>query len=157
MKAGLMNINRFAAVAAAVAIAAARSGNGFDSILEKLGDARTFDEAGHFYTAGTVKVIETAVREGRIRAEDRLRMLPRFDSRTRWEELSWKKDGRRGTIRIRYTRHPVENMIGCELDFKLAREDGSWKIDLEDEMRQALLKGERSGPADYIKRLKSRY
>ncbi|HOT45269.1 MAG TPA: hypothetical protein PLM53_09980 [Spirochaetota bacterium] len=129
----------------------------FGGIFEKLKKARDFSEAKQCYTDGTIDAIESAVSGGVIGEKERLRILPLFNEKTTWDELSRKVDGSRGSIRIRYTGHPVENMIGSEMDFRLRKEGGSWKVDLEDEIRQALKGRERGSAAEYIQRIKRKY
>jgi hypothetical protein len=129
----------------------------FDGVFGKLVSARNFSEAKHYYTRGTIGAIDEAVRDGAISDKDRLRVLPLFNNKTRWEEVSRKIEGSRGEIRLRYTEHPVENMVGQEMPFRLTKESGSWKIDLEDEIRQALKGHERGSAADYIRRISKRY
>jgi len=147
------------ALASLVAGAGCSRGGGaasFDGVFEKLREAKTFDEARLHYTAGTVDAIDRAVSEGAVTKEGRLRILPVFSAKTEWEEVSRKVEGDRGTIRIRYTDHPVENMIGMEAEYNMARENGSWKINLEDGIRAAL-GNRRGGAEEYIQRIKKGY
>jgi hypothetical protein len=147
------------AIAACLAAAGCSRGGGaasFDGVFEKLRKAKGFDEAKLHYTAGTIDAIDRAVSEGAISKEGRLRVLPVFNAKTSWEELSRTVDGDRGMIRIRYTDHPVENMIGEQMSFRMVRENGSWKIDLEDGIR-ASLGGRRTGAEEYIQRIRKGY
>ncbi|OHD66369.1 MAG: hypothetical protein A2176_07770 [Spirochaetes bacterium RBG_13_51_14] len=134
-----------------------RGAASFDGIFEKLKKARGFSEVKRYYTGGTIDALDAAVGKGVISEVERLRILPLFNDKTTWEEVSKKVDGTRGVIRIRYTEHPVENMIGFDMDFRVVKEGGSWKIDLEDEIRRALSGRQRGSPADYIQRIKRRY
>ena len=143
-------------LAMALGLAACSRGGGaasFDGIFEKLSRARDFNEAMHCYTDGTGRALkEAGGPEGAT-----LRLLPLFDERTRWEEVSKRVEGPVGTVRIRYTAHPVENMVGFEMEFRVKKIGDSWKIDLEDEVRKA---GEarRSGSAgEYIRRITRGY
>jgi hypothetical protein len=148
-----------ACIAASLAAAGCSRGGGaasFDGVFDKLRTAKSFDDAKPFYTAGTIDAIENAVSEGAVTKGGRLRVLPVFNAKTSWEEVSRKVEGDRGTIRIRYTEHPVENMIGVQMDFRMVREKGSWKIDLEDGIR-ASLGGSRTGAEDYIRRIMKGY
>ncbi len=134
-----------------------RVSTSFGGVFEKLKKARDFSEAKQCYTGGTIDAIDEAVSDGVIGEKDRLRILPLFNEKTTWDELSRKNDGSRGSIRIRYTGHPIENMIGFEMDFKLQKDGGSWKIDLEDEISQALRGREKGNAADYIQKIKRKY
>jgi len=134
-----------------------RVSTSFGGVFEKLKKARGFSEARECYTGGTIDAIDRAVSDGVIADTERLRILPLFNEKTAWDELSRKVDGSRGSIRIRYTGHPVENMIGSEIDFRLQKEGGSWKIDLEDEIRQALKGRAQGSAAEYIRRIKRKY
>jgi hypothetical protein len=129
----------------------------FDGIFDKLCHARSFSEAKRYYTGGTIDAIDASVREGVITEKEKLRILPLFSDKTKWEEVSKKVEGSRGVIRIRYTEHPVENMIGFEMDFRVLKEGGSWKIDLENEIRQALQGRADGSTAKYIQRIKKGY
>jgi len=147
------------AAAACLATAACSRGGGaasFDGVFEKLRRAKSFDEVRPYYTSGTIDAIERAVSEGAVSKGGRLRVLPLFNAKTSWEELSRKVEGDRGTVRIRYTDHPVENMIGVQMEFNMVREKGSWRIDLEDSIR-ASLGGGRGGAEDYIRRIRKGY
>jgi hypothetical protein len=129
----------------------------FDGILDKLRHAGSFSEAKRYYTGGTIDAIDASVRDGVITEKEKLRILPLFSGKTRWEEVSKKVEGDRGVIRIRYTEHPVENMVGYEMDLKVRKEGGAWKIDLEQEIRQALKGRADGGAAKYIQRIKNGY
>jgi hypothetical protein len=146
-----------ACVLLAAACSREKVSTSFGGVFEKLKHARDFSEAKHYYTGGTIDAVDRAVGDGVIGEKERLRILPLFNEKTTWDELSRKNDGSHGSIRIRYTGHPVENMIGFEMDFKLRKEGGSWKIDLEDEIRQALRGREQGSATDYIQRIKKKY
>jgi hypothetical protein len=158
VRTGIRIIAAVAAVAACLAAGCSRGGGAasFDGVFEKLRSASTFDEARPYYTSGTIDAIERAVSEGVVSKEGRLRVLPLFNAKTSWEELSRTVRGDRGTIRIRYTDHPVENMIGVQMDFRMVREKGAWKIDLEDGIR-ASLGGKRGGAEEYLRRIRKGY
>lgn len=157
MKKHICTLALIAGLLAAGGCSRDRAPSSFDGVFEKLIGARNFSEAKRCYTDGTIDAIDDAVREGVIDDSGRLRILPLFNEKTRWEEVSRKADDSRGEIRLRYTEHPVENMIGQEFDFRLKREGGSWKIDLEDEIRQALRGREKGSAAEYIRRISRKY
>lgn len=129
----------------------------FDGVLERLSRAHGFDRVRECYTAGTIDAVGDAVFDGVVPEKEKLRILPLFSEKTRWDALSKKSDGDRGVMKIRYTDHPVENMIGFELELRFRKEKGSWKIDLEEELRQALRDRRGGSTAEYINRVKKRY
>ena len=98
-----MAIALLACVIAAAGCSRDRASASFGGVFEKLRKARDFSEAKHYYTGGTIDAIDRAVSDGVIAEKDRLRILPLFNEKTEWDELSRKIDGARGTIRIRYT------------------------------------------------------
>jgi hypothetical protein len=130
---------------------------GFDRIFERLSRAKSYKEIRQCYTSGTIAAVEDAVAQGVLSEKDKLSLLPRFNDKMKWEEIQKRVEGSRGMVRIRYSDHPSQNMIGFTMDFRMKRENDSWRIDLEDEMRAAL-QGRRSGnPADYIRHVKKKY
>jgi hypothetical protein len=130
---------------------------GFDRIFERLSRAKGFDAIRQCYTSGTVSAVEDAVSAGVISEKEKLLVFPRFNEKTKWEEIMTRTDGSRGVMRIRYLDHPYQNMVGYTMDFRLKKEGNSWKIDLEDEVRTAL-KGRRgTSPSEYIKKIKNKY
>jgi hypothetical protein len=128
-----------------------------EGVFEKLSHARGFSEKRVYFTKATVSAIEDAATQTGISVNDRLFFLPRFDEKTKWEEVSEKVEGDRGLIRLRYTDHPVENMIGLVMEFKMKRENGAWKIDLADEIRAAMKVRRNSTADDYIRLVRKRY
>ncbi len=157
MKRATSVIVLLACILAAGACSRDKVSTSFGGVFEKLRKARDFREASQCYTGGTIDAVDQAVSDGVIGEKERIRILPLFNEKTTWDELSRKNEGSRGSIRIRYTGHPVENMIGCEMDFKLRKEGGSWKIDLEDEIRKALRGREQGSAAEYIQRIRRKY
>ncbi len=157
MKRALLFIALPALVLAGASCSRDKVSTSFGGVFEKLKKAHDFSEAKPYYTDGTIDAIEEAVRDGVIADKERLRILPLFNEKTAWDELSRTNDGSRGSIRIRYTGHPVENMIGFEMNFMLRKEGDSWKIDLEDEIRHALRGREKGSAVEYIQRIKRKY
>jgi hypothetical protein len=131
-----------------------KGASSFDGVFEKLSRARDYNEAKRYYTDGTVKALEEA---GGGTGNAAMRLLPLFDERTQWEEVSKRVEGGRGIIRIRYTAHPVENMVGFEMEFQVMKIGDSWKVDLEDEVRGAMAARSKGSAAAYIRSLTRGY
>lgn len=157
MKATYIALALCACLAAAAGCSRDRDEAGFDGIFGKLQRARGYAEAKRYYTGGTIDALDGAVRGGVIAEADRLSVLPLFNDRTEWEELSKNVEGSKGIIRIRYTAHPVENMIGFEMVFRVVKEGGSWKLDLADEIRDAVERRRKGSASDYIRRIMRGY
>jgi hypothetical protein len=130
---------------------------GFDRVFEKLSHAKGYNETKRYYTSGTIAAVEDAASRGAATGKEKLSLLPRFNEKTKWEELLTKVDGPRGMVRVRYIDHPSQNMIGFTMDFRMKIENGSWKIDLEDEIRTAAAGRKTGNTSDYIKKVKNKY
>jgi hypothetical protein len=130
---------------------------GFDRIFEKLSRAKGYNETKRYYTNGTIAAIDYAASRVAATEKEKLSLLPLFNEKTKWEELLHKTEGTRGMVRVRYLDHPSQNMIGFTVDFRMKMENGSWKIDLEDEMRAAAEDRRSGNPSDYIRKIKNKY
>ncbi len=129
----------------------------FDRIFDRLSRTKSYDQMRQYYTSDTIAAIEDAVSHGIVSEKEKLTVLPKFNEKMKWEEVSKKANSSRGIIRIRYTDHPVQNMVGFTMDFKLHKEKGSWRIDLADEIRAAMQSRKNHNAAEYIKHIKKRY
>lgn len=95
------------------------------------------EEAETYFTRGTLKAMQEIEK-----------MLPGqkshygaeklFMKGAEWDVLSDKISGDRAEIQIRFTSHPVENLLGFVVTMKMKREDGLWKRDMEDELRNSI-------------------
>lgn len=129
---------------------------GFHDIFTGLATATSFEEIKRYYTGGTIDAVERAVRAGAVDNGGRLQVLPRFTG-ARWEEVRRAVTGERAVVRLRFNEHPVENMKGVEMDFRLVKDGNAWRIDMEQEITQALDARGGGGPAAYLERLRRRY
>ncbi len=130
---------------------------GFDRVFERLSRAKSFNEMKAFYTSGTIAAVEDAASSDATTARGRNSLLPQFNEKTKWELLQSSSDRSRGMARIRYLDHPSQNMVGYTMELKMKMEKGSWRIDLEDEVRTATRGRGKGELSDYIKRIKKSY
>ncbi len=87
-----------------------------------------------YYTKGTVEAInELNKLAPKSQKEDN-----KFAKEAAWDVVQETIKGDTADVKIKYTKHPVENMKGFEMTFHMKKEDGSWKIDMEKEMQAAL-------------------
>jgi len=86
-----------------------------------------------FYTRGTMEVLREFMK---IMPEDMKKKGDnKFAQGAKWDVIDEKVEGDKATVRVRFTDHPVEQVKRTEVAFRMKREDGAWKIDMEQEMR----------------------
>ncbi|MFC1670321.1 hypothetical protein ACFL20_07995 [Spirochaetota bacterium] len=107
-------------------------------VFHGLSNSNSSGEILKHYSSGTVSAIGKAVNLRIITGNRKLSILPQFNNNTRWRILEKAIDGDRAELWLKYIEHPVENMIGFEMKFKMVREDGMWKIDMEDEIQRSI-------------------
>ncbi len=56
----------------------------------------------------------------------------------KWEVIEETIQGDNATVKIRFTHHRDQQLKGIEMPFRMKREDGTWKIDMEQELQQAI-------------------
>ncbi len=127
-------------------------------VLEKVKSYHSsgdFENVKKFYTKGTVEAMDELEKlspqsKGKGKNADK-----KFADGSKWEVVSEKIDGDTAEVKVKYVEHPVENMKGLELPFRLKKEDGEWKIDMEKEMRMGLnMIKQMGGGKDFFRAMK---
>jgi hypothetical protein len=106
--------------------------------MQKVYSSDNFSDARKYYTKGTIGALDDLEKlNPRSRKED---AIPdgRFARGARWEVIDETVQGDGATVKIKYTRHPVENNKGLDVAFVMKREDGAWKIDMEKDVRETI-------------------
>ncbi|TAL34866.1 MAG: hypothetical protein EPN93_11445 [Spirochaetes bacterium] len=106
--------------------------------MQKIFSSDDFSGAKKFYTKGTRSAFDDLDKlNPRSRKEE---AIPdgRFAKGARWELLDESIQGDSAKVRIKYTKHPVENNKGLEVSFNMKKEDDGWKIDMEKEIRETI-------------------
>ncbi len=62
----------------------------------------------------------------------------KFAKGVEWDIVNEKINGDNADVTVKYIKHPVENMKGLEVTFRLAKENGEWKVDMEKELQRSL-------------------
>ncbi len=107
------------------------------------------------YTKGTVKAMEEMEKYAPKSKDDKGKVDKRFARDSEWKVVSEKIDGDTAELKIQFVEHPVENMKGLEIPFKMKKEDGEWKIDMEKEMNMSLkMIKQMGGKSDFMRRMK---
>jgi hypothetical protein len=112
-------------------------GKGPADVLNKIQKAQLSGdpaEAKKFYTEGTIKLMEEMKKIVPSAKGD-----TKFVSGAAWKVVDEKINGDFAELRVKYVEHPVENMKGLEIPFRLKKESGEWKIDMENELKQAIM------------------
>ena len=97
--------------------------------------SENIEDVYKYYTKGTADAIKEMHKLFPDAAKEK---DSKFAEGAKWEVIEEKIDGDIATVKIKYTEHPVENMKGFEFPFRMKKEEGKWKIDMEKEMQQAL-------------------
>lgn len=106
--------------------------------VKKLYNSGKYDKVPEYYTSGTIKSIEKLEAISNNPRNMILNISKKFPKDSSWEIVSEKIKGDRATVKIKYTEHPVENMKGLEIKFKMRLEAGKWKIDEEKEILESV-------------------
>ncbi|HNR88333.1 MAG TPA: DUF4878 domain-containing protein [Spirochaetota bacterium] len=105
--------------------------------LQKLGDTKEIADLKQVYTSETVKAMEELMKIVPKDLQDS-KGQNKFPKEAKWDVVSEKIDGDTAEVKVKFSDHPMANMKGQEVTFKMKKEDGAWKIDLEKEMKAAL-------------------
>ncbi len=142
MKGGDMRRTFAVALAILAAVALACGGDGGPGavlkMMQKVYSSDNFDDAYKYYTKATVELLNEMNRINPKSSKEQSLADKRFVSGAKWDVVEEKIDGDTAHVKVRYTAHPVENMKGFEYTYRMKKEDGSWKIDMEDELKAAL-------------------
>lgn len=128
--------------------------------IKKQHSLGNYDNLDDYYTRGTVKAMKELDKLSLKNKTGKPKQDKKFAEGTDWDVVSEKTEGDKAEVKIKYTKHPVENMIGLELIFHLLREDGKWKVDMEKDLGRSLEllkiteKISESGKAYYLNKTK---
>jgi hypothetical protein len=122
-----------------------------EEVFDKLAKAENFKEAEIYFTNGTIKLIDSASSNGILDAKDKYNCLPVFNKKTKWSITNTSNYGNAAGITLRFTDHPIENLKGTDITYNLVLENGSWKIDLEKEIKDSISSYSPEGAEKYLK------
>jgi hypothetical protein len=130
------------AMIATLAVALSCGGGGKPSdvlkAMQKVYSSEKFDDANKYYTKTTVELLNEMNKLNPKSAKEESLADKKFVSGAKWDVVEEKIDGDSAQVKVRYVEHPVENMKGFEYTYKMKKEDGAWKIDMESELKAAL-------------------
>lgn len=106
--------------------------------LQNLYKAGNYEDVKSYYTKGSIEAMNELEKLVPKSQNKEAKVDKKFVEGAKWEVVSEKINGDVADLKIKYVEHPVENMKGLEITFKMKREDGEWKIDMEKELRMSL-------------------
>jgi hypothetical protein len=119
-----------------------------------------YDDFYKYYTNDTVKTMAELDRLIEKNQTVKGKEDKRFMDGADWDVIAEKINGNDADVIIKYTDHSIENMRGLELGFKLKKEDGKWKLDMEKDLRKSMEMIKNSGQTgkawktDYLNKIK---
>lgn len=106
--------------------------------IKSLYGEQKFEEAAGLFTGSTRRALNDLERVSPGTRQAGFGFAVLFPGESEWEVLESKTDGATASVRVRYARHPVENIRGNEIEFRLRKEDGGWKWDMEREITESI-------------------
>ncbi len=93
------------------------------------------EDAAAVYTAGTME----AIRElKKLLPPDQQKGTDNTFATATWEVIEEKISGDTATVKLKFTSHAKAEKVNAVAPFRLKKEGGAWKLDMEQEMRMAL-------------------
>ena len=128
-----------------------------DDLLQpfyKISKSASYSDVKHLYTNGTIAIVDRAVDQDLLSKSERKQIVLLLNKDIKWEEFSRNISGEEALIKLKFTDHPVENLIGFIVQYRLIQEDGSWKIDMERELEKVIDARRGKSPVKYIENIK---
>ncbi|MBN2040105.1 MAG: DUF4878 domain-containing protein [Spirochaetes bacterium] len=92
----------------------------------------------NYYTIGTLKAFEKLEKLSIGGSDKSDYMDKKFTKGMDWTIIEENIEGNNAVVKVKYTAHPIENMKGLELTFRLVKESGKWKIDMQRELEMSI-------------------
>lgn len=102
--------------------------------IQSLFEEQKYEESLQFMTSATKKSIRRLMLNFPGIAEAGFGMGVLFRKGAEWEIVEEKVEGDNAKVKVRYMRHPVENIKGSETVFIFKKESGEWRLDMEKEI-----------------------
>ena len=95
-----------------------------------------YDKVMGCYTTGTISAMEELEKLTQQPKFKKLNIAKKFMDGVSWEITNENIKVDSAILIIKYIDHPVENLRGLNVAFRLKKEKGEWKIDEEKEIRE---------------------
>lgn len=128
----------------------------FEAVFRQLCSSAAGKQAAVLYSSGTLNSLRKAGKAG-INSGTAPSLFQYFTPSTKLKILNRKISGDRAIIRVRYMEHPVENVIGSEIDYTFVNENGKWKIDFKSDIDKIIDRQGSEAGQEYLRNKASRY
>jgi len=125
------------------------------SLLNSLANAETFDQALPCYSANTRKAVKEALALEGISKPEFLPILAFLKGATKWEIRAEKITAGRAELEVLISEHIVDNMTGFVMPCRMLKENGKWRLDMEENIRS--LKKSGKNHSEYLDKKLQRY
>lgn len=111
-------------------------------VLTRIKECKTPEDAKAFYTRGTLKALDELAKL-MPEAQKDAQQGKSIGQTDKWDVVKEDINGDLATVTVKFTESAVPTKIGQTAQLKMKKEDGSWKLDMEDELNLGLkiLKG----------------
>ncbi len=133
-----------------------RGKSDFKGILKELCSLSGRESSRDLFSSGTLRSMKSAVKAGIVKKPETL-IRNYFSPGTNLKIIKSSITGSDAVVRVRYLDHPVENVIGSEVDYRFIYQERRWKLDFQKEINE-IIRISRSGESrNYIKNKSSSY
>lgn len=102
--------------------------------VQALFEEQKYEDALRYMTSGTKNSLRRLSTNFPGIAEAGFGMGVLFRKGAEWEIIEDTAQGEEAKVKVRYIRHPVENIKGSETVFIFKKESGEWRLDMEREI-----------------------
>lgn len=101
-------------------------------------EEQNYDECVKYMTLRTQKLLKKLESSFPQIADAGYGMAVLFRKGSEWEIVKVAGNEKNANVKVRYVKHPTENIIGSEVEFVLKKENGEWKLDMEKEIENLI-------------------
>ncbi len=105
-------------------------------VLSRLKEAKSEEDARAYFTKGTLKAMDE-VKKLMPDVKDK-KGGQSIDKNDKWEVLKEEIKGDTAVVTVKFTGSDNQKKVGTSAPIKFKKEDGSWKVDLEEEINLGL-------------------
>ncbi len=128
----------------------------FNGILKELCSQKSGESFEDLFSPGTLESLKKAVKAG-IAGKPGTLIRNYFSPGIKLKIVKSSIEGSEAVVGVRYLDHPVENVIGSEIDYRFIYQEGRWKLDFKKEIDEIIRSSRSGGSRNYIDSKASSY